>query len=222
MRDLRKFRNKLTIELDNRQIAFLFTGVLAVLAIVFALGVVVGKGLGQMQGTEMGKMASPTPDFGAPTPTQFDVPPTMPGEDPAETPTPAPGPVNLLDEPTPATPEPIFETPEPTPIPTPAPTPMPIPGTQTPPVEKSAPTTPTGAGWTVQLSAHQNAAEAAGRQKKWLAKGIKAYVVKIDLGGKGVWHRVRVGKFAEKAGAQEFADAIGDKENIKPYVAPLK
>jgi DedD protein len=215
MRDLRKFRNKLTIELDNRQIAFLFTGVLAVLAIVFALGVVVGKGLGQMQGTEMAIMASPTPDFGAPTPTQFDVPPTMPAEDPAETPTPAPGPVNLLDEPTPATPEP-------TPEPMPAPTPMPIPSTQATPIAKSAPTPPAAGGWTVQLSAHQSASEAAGRQNKWLAKGIKAYVVKIDLGGKGVWHRVRVGKFATKAGAQEFADAIGKKENIKPYVAPLK
>ncbi len=220
MRDLRKFRNKLTIELDNRQVAFLFTGVLAVLAIVFALGVVVGKGLGQMQGPEMAKKASPTPDFGAPTPTQFDVLPTMPGEGSVETP--APGPVNLLDEPTPATPEPIFETPEPTPIPTPAPTPMPIPSTPAKPIAQSAPTPPVGGGWTVQLSAHQNAAEATGRQKKWLAKGIKAYVVKIDLGGKGVWHRVRVGKFATKAGAQEFADAIGKKENIKPYVAPLK
>ena len=218
MRDLRKFRNKLTIELDNRQIAFLFTGVLAVLAIVFALGVVVGKGLGQMQGpkatTAMNVTPAPGPDVPPPAPLEADA--ALPEENPTDKAAAAPGPVNLLDEATPAAPEA-------TPVPTPEPTPEPVKEPEIPKLPKasSVPTPPQGGGWTVQLSAHQNESEAAARQQKWLSKGIKAFVVKTDLGSKGVWYRVRVGKFATKAGAQEFASAIGEKENIKPFVAPL-
>ncbi len=212
MRDLRKFRNKLTIELDNRQIAFLFTGVLAVLAVVFALGVVVGKGLGQMQGTQTVIKDTPAPNM--PTPEPIDTLPASAAEITVDMPIPEPGPVNLLDEPTPAPPEP---TPVPAPEETPAPTPIPQPKSSA----TSAPTPPEKGGWTVQLSSHKSPEEATSRQQKWLGKGIKAYVVKTDLGSKGVWYRVRVGKFNSKSGALEFAGAIGKKENIKPFVAPL-
>ena len=45
MKDRDKWRDRVEISLDNKQIFFLFCGVAVVVSLVFALGVVVGKRL---------------------------------------------------------------------------------------------------------------------------------------------------------------------------------
>ena len=232
MRDLRKFRNKLTLELDNRQIAFLFAGLLAVLAVVFALGIVVGKGLSRMD-VQKAASSGASSTFDMPAPKQIVANPIEIKEadlpkGPVElTPSPGTETINILN----ATPPPTPPAPAPTSIPTPLPTPpppTPKPATApTPPpapipAAEETPAPPKGAGWTVQLSAHPNEAEALAKQKQWLAKGVQAYIVKATLPGKGVWYRVRVGQFATKAGAQQYGDALAAKEGIKPFITPTQ
>jgi cell division septation protein DedD len=73
----------------------------------------------------------------------------------------------------------------------------------------------------VQLSSHPDEAEALAKQKSWVAKGVQAYILKADLGSKGMWYRVRVGKFAAKSGADQYAAALAAKEGIKPFVSPI-
>lgn len=221
MRDLRKFRNKLTLELDNRQIAFLFTGLLAVLAIVFALGVVVGKGL---TGIESSASSSPG-NYDMPTPKQILAEPIEVTEQdipkgPVEM---APGPgmqtVDVLN----ATPTPsiISSLPLPTETPKPVATPPPSPVSSTPPPAEVDSGPPKGPGWTVQISAYPNEEEALSKQKMYKTKGVQAYIVKAAIPGKGVWYRLRVGQFSTKQGAQQYADALAAKEGIKPFVTPL-
>lgn len=222
MRDLRKFRNKITLELDNRQIAFIFSGLLAILVIVFALGVVVGKGLGRisaMEGSAEG--VAPTPETIVAeglTVTGSDI-----GVTPAATPDSGTLVIPVTGSPTSAsalplpTGESLPKSPvSPGPVGTPAVAPPPAPVEPT-----GAPEPPTGKGWTVQLSAHSDEAEAKSRQQSWIAKGVQAYIVKADLGAKGTWYRLRVGKFANKSGADQYAAALAAKEGIKPYVTTI-
>lgn len=218
MRDLRKFRNKTTLELDNRQIAFIFSGLLAILVIVFALGVVVGKGLGRisaMEGSAEG--AAPTPE------TIVAEGLTVTGSDIGATPA-TPTDSGTLVIPVTGSPTPASALPLPTsagigtgPVAPPAgATPPPA------PIEPAGPPEPpTGKGWTVQLSAHSEEAEAKARQQSWIGKGVQAYIVKADLGAKGTWYRLRVGKFANKSGADQYAAALAAKEGIKPYVTTI-
>ncbi|MBZ0274478.1 SPOR domain-containing protein [bacterium] len=214
MRDLRKFRNKLTFELDNRQIAFLLAGLIAVMAIVFALGIVVGKGLTRMDGGEelMADVREPTEVEPAPfVVTEQDLEGgSMDTGEPAE-------PVNLLDKPgSPVgTPMPVADEPPPA---YEAPSPPPPPSAV---AAGSAPTPPTGGGWTVQLSAHPNEAEAKGKQSAYVKKGIEAYIVRADIPGKGVWYRVRVGQFSTREGAQQYANAIREREQVEPYITRI-
>ncbi|MCC6158375.1 MAG: SPOR domain-containing protein [Deltaproteobacteria bacterium] len=222
MRDLRKFRNKITLELDNRQIAFIFSGLLAILVIVFALGVVVGTGLGRLSAMEgSAEGVAPTPE------TIVAEGLTVTGSDIGATPAATPGsdtmvlPVSASPTPASAMPLPPPESGIKSPVspgPIGAPAAMPPPA----PVEPAGPPEPpTGTGWTVQLSAHSDEAEAKTRQQSWIGKGVQAYIVKAELGSKGTWYRLRVGKFANKSGADQYAAALAAKEGIKPYVTTI-
>ena len=192
VRDLRKIKSKYEFKLDNKQIAFLLVGVLIVLVVVFALGVVVGKGLVQIQSIEAGLDLKQQVET---TPVQVDIEMEPAVEMITPEPTPASadeeGYVNLLTgqpEPTPEViPDPVIE-PEPTP-------------------EPAAPV-PSGGNFTIQLSSHPNKAEADARRSKYMSNGLTdVYIVSSDVKGK-TWYRVRTGSFATKEGAQQLADAI--------------
>jgi cell division septation protein DedD len=51
--------------------------------------------------------------------------------------------------------------------------------------------------FTVQVSAHQSAEEAHASCASLERKGFRPFVVKSDLGGRGTWYRVRVGRFVD-------------------------
>ncbi|MCB1154142.1 MAG: SPOR domain-containing protein [Deltaproteobacteria bacterium] len=217
MRDLRKFRNKLTLELDNRQIVFLFAGLVAVLAIVFALGVVVGKGLTQIEHEEKrAAMAERNDmDFVVDESGQLDAAGLrVTSEDLAATPAPTgydeielvPSAGSGAAETPPPTAEEILKT---------------ATAPAAPAMPAVMPTPPGSGGWTVQLSAHENEAEAKEKQRQYVAKGIQAYIVRADLGSKGVWYRVRVGAFKDRNGAVQYANAIAENESIAPFIAEI-
>ncbi|MCB1154877.1 SPOR domain-containing protein, partial [bacterium] len=205
MRDLRKFRNKLTLELDNRQIVFLFAGLVAVLAIVFALGVVVGKGLTQIEHEEQRAAMAERNDmeFVIDEDGQLDAEGLkVTSEDLTATPAPTgydeielvPGAAGTGETPPPTAEEILKSTSSP----------------GVPAAPAVLPTPPAGGGWTVQLSAHESETEAREKQRMYVAKGIQAYIVRADLGSKGVWYRVRVGSFKDRNGAVQYANAIAE------------
>lgn len=87
----------------------------------------------------------------------------------------------------------------------------------------TAPTTPPAAGpamerpYTIQVgsfSARKGAEKLAGELKE---KGLEAYLAEADLGAKGVWYRVRVGRFpTEHAAKWARLDLV--REGLKPIV----
>lgn len=102
--------------------------------------------------------------------------------------------------------------------PLPAP-PAQTPPAQTPPETSSTPaiaqpeTSPAPAGQaidsqskhTLQVMASPNEGEATSMVARLKSAGLPAYVVRADLGNRGVWYRVRIGGFATHEEAQHFA-----------------
>jgi len=223
MRDLRKLRTKYEIRLDNRQIAFLIIGAMAALAIMFTLGVWIGKGLGQMQAQSM----TPTPMAADPTPSEPD-PLSL-----ASTFTEEPTPMDMFGEPTPEeigepTPgldeSPTPEIIEPTPTdgeftPTPSPADLAPAVEQTPTEDQIAfgalPGPPPGGDfWTVQIGSYPTMEEAQQMYQRLTAKGNRTFIEKADLGERGMWFRVSVGQYATEAGAKAMASALRERENL--------
>lgn len=206
MRDLRKIKSKYEFKLDNKQIAFLLIGALVVLVVVFALGVVVGKGLVQIQNIEAGldlknQVADSLPNVPDLEIEVADAPEATVAPTPDEE-----GFVNILKS-TP-TPEPVGDpgsaTPPSAPN-TPAPTPPPGP--------------PAGGNYTIQLSSHPGKAEAESARAKYMAQGLSdVYLVSFNNSGQ-TWYRVRTGAYATKAAATQFAEAIKAKGIVaSPWV----
>ena len=77
--------------------------------------------------------------------------------------------------------------------------------------------------WTLQVSSHRGKEEAERIVAKLSSKGYMAYVVPVELGEKGTWHRVRVGQFASKQEADVVADKLAEDMRMSaPLVISLK
>ncbi|MFL6276406.1 MAG: SPOR domain-containing protein [Blastocatellia bacterium] len=97
--------------------------------------------------------------------------------------------------------------------------PLPAPPAQTAPETSSAPASvqqevpPAPAGQTIdsqskhtlQVMASPNEGEATSLAARLKSAGLPAYVVRADLGSRGLWYRVRIGGFATNEEAQRFA-----------------
>jgi cell division septation protein DedD len=65
---------------------------------------------------------------------------------------------------------------------------------------------PAGTGaFTVQVRSSPNEADARASAETLKSAGFDAYVARADLGARGVWYRVRVGRFASRDEAQKTA-----------------
>jgi cell division septation protein DedD len=71
--------------------------------------------------------------------------------------------------------------------------------------------------YTVQVSAHQSAEEARASCAALERRGLRPFVVKGELHGRGVWYRVRVGRFIDAAQAQE-AKALLAQADVAAWV----
>lgn len=234
MRDLRKIRTKYEIRLDNRQIAMIAGGGLFVLLVIFALGVVVGKGLGRIEG--MAEMKTPEPVSSADLLTSLPKDPKAPEAVPPISPAPtlpvAPDAASPYESQVPGgyvPAPPSGLTPPTAPPGVPPMEPPPVPDNEAPPVaSESVPVvmdnlTPGGGGfYTVQVAAYPTSFEADTMKSKLEGKGLAPYIVKVEIPGKGTYFRVRVGKFSSKEGAISMASALKEKENLSPFVAYVK
>jgi len=77
------------------------------------------------------------------------------------------------------------------------------------------PVTDQGGKYTVQLGSFQNIDAAYLLEKKLLAKGYPCFVIKAAIPKKGTWYRVRVGTFNTKEKAVNYAEQLKNIEKLE-------
>jgi len=73
-------------------------------------------------------------------------------------------------------------------------------------------------GYTVQVSSVNEKYRADTLLSQLTAKGYDAYLQTVELGAKGTWYRVRVGRFAERAEADTASQRMKEDLGIKGLV----
>jgi len=206
------------IQLNGKQLVFLFMAATVVSVVIFLCGVFVGRGVRTERAATVADAAAtlpaselaPQPPPATPTPT-----PAPAGSDPtAAAPPPAVDDLsyfNRLEKQSPA-PEklkPSAKTPA-TPPPTKA---------AAPPAPTPAPAAPSDAGgrqWAVQVAAVTERSAADAIAKRLTSKGYAAYVV-APTDGTSVY-RVRVGRFNSQREAEPVKARLEREEQYKPWI----
>jgi DedD protein len=230
------------IQLNGKQLVFLFMAVTVVLVVTFLSGVLVGRGVrAERAEAAQAEVLNETPA----TPPHTDVAPPA-GADPTQAPPPAgtdesadearapkepalpeEPPVAVTRPPSDAAPAKPVESaksaskttaPEPT-APKP-PVAKPAPPASTPPVavvapSSNAPATPRN-GYAVQVAAVNARGEADTIVKRLSGKGYAAYIE--DPRGSQKMFRVRVGTFRTRSEAQSIAERLKREEKFAPWV----
>jgi septal ring-binding cell division protein DamX len=217
------------IQLNGKQLVFLFMAATVVSVVIFLCGVLVGRGVRAERGT----IADPTPvASNVETTPQPPAPaaapaPTPAGSDPTKA---APPPAaedlsyfNRLEKPAPVV-EKLKPAPEKPAVvaarPTPPPPQQPSPSTPPPDETRSAAQAsgePTGSGFAVQIAALNVRSEAEAIAKRLSSKGYAAYVLSPATGTPTVY-RVRVGKFSTRREAETVAGKLQKEEQFKPWI----
>jgi cell division septation protein DedD len=219
------------IQLNGKQLVFLFMAATVVSVVIFLCGVLVGRNVR----TERSSIDVGSQTTDQPTPAPAPVTQTATAE-----PTPA---YTGLDKPTtkddslkkqPERTSKASEPPAAANTPPPAPAPAPEPKAATPPVETPAPPPPAvdkpapqpsgtagsepgDKGYAVQIAAVNARSEADAMAKRLTSKGYSAYVLAPANGTPPVY-RVRVGKFPTKREAETVAAKLQKEEQLKPWV----
>jgi DedD protein len=209
------------IQLNGKQLVFLFMAVTVVSVVIFLCGVLVGRGVRIDDGASAvleAQAATPAPPVppavsavGSGTPATAGEDLTYPkrlsgAEQPKEqlkpqgaTPPPAPTPAAPAASAAHA-PAPVAANTKPAPAPVAA-----------------APGEPAGSGFAIQLAALRQREEADIIARRLLGKGFPAYVLSPESGAPPVF-RVRVGKFKERGEAESMAARLQKEEQFKPWI----
>jgi cell division septation protein DedD len=218
------------IQLNGKQLVFLFMAATVVSVVIFLCGVLVGRGVRAERGTITDAMIAVSSAETTPPPPATALAPAPPpaGSDPTKAPLPPPGDdlsyFSRLEKPAPATEQlkaarerPAEPAAKPA-LPPPrqkAASPAPA------PAETGAPTQafsePTGSGFVVQIAALNVRSEAEAIAKRLSSKGYAAYVMSPPSGTPTVY-RVRVGKFPTRREAETVANKLQKEEQFKPWV----
>jgi DedD protein len=233
LRDVERWKDKIEVRLDNRQVFFLFFGSALVACLLFILGVIVGKRLesrGKAVAPEIEDPLALLDKVASAPRTGPEPPPNLPkvlfgvggsASKPALTiarpaPTPAPKPV-MAQKPTVPESRPAAR---PTPAKPDAPAKASTPAT---PVKKVAlappPASDGGKGkgrFTLQLGSFPDRAEAEAFSKRFSAQG--SYVVPSEIPGKGIWYRVRVGDYGSAKDAIAAKGTFEKQHTVIAYV----
>lgn len=70
--------------------------------------------------------------------------------------------------------------------------------------------------YAVQLASTVDKQEAETLKERYIDKGISAYLVTIEIKGKGVWYRVRTGRKLSESEAKKLAAGLGGKAMVVP------
>jgi DedD protein len=205
------------IQLNGKQLCFLFMAVVVVSVVIFLCGVLVGRGV----------RAEVTPIQAAATPAPADAPPdpvasTPPSGTPRTANEDLSYPNRLASGAAPVEKLRAAETPAraATPPATRARDAEPAVGTSAQGAVSAAnPGTsePPGAGFAIQVAALRQRAEADSVVRGLTVKGYPAYVMTPDSGAPAVF-RVRVGKFKDRRDAESVAARLQKEEQFKPWI----
>ena len=224
------------IQLNGKQLVFLFMAATVVSVVIFLCGVLVGRGVR----SQLGGVAdiSPANSVAETTPTQPATlaPAPAAGSDPTTVAPPPPAAdelsyFNRLEKPTPAAeqlkPAPervappaaapaaaVTRTP---PHPAPAPAKEPVRAPAAAPAGAPPSSEPAGQGFAVQIAALNVRSEADAIARRLSSKGYAAYVLSPANGTPTVF-RVRVGKFNTRREAETVAARLQKEEQFKPWV----
>jgi DedD protein len=200
---------KLELSLDGKAVASVVVVALVLLAVVFVLGLNVGKQItlrqaerrpaGDLEALDRAPTPSPSVKDEALTfherlTKEQPAPAAQPQADPSPTPTPT-APSTPTRPPTSTAPAPRTET-----VPAPAPR-------QVKP-------------WTIQLAAAQDRAEAERVASRFAS--LNPRIEEADVPGKGRFWRVRVGGFDTKDAAERYLRDVGRETGAKGFVAPAR
>jgi DedD protein len=227
------------IQLNGKQLVFLFMAATVVSVVIFLCGVMVGRGVRAEHGPDaVADQAAASPSDPAPPPAPVSAPSRSSdsqgsgirtGAPPAEPPSPADeddgGVISSLEKGTPPatdlktrerSPEPKREAPKP-PVERPAPEPpreSPARATATPKPDQM----PTEPGtFAVQLAALKDRGEADALARRLVGKGYNAYVV-APGSGKAAVYKVQVGRFKTRQDAEKVAARLKKDEQFSPWV----
>jgi septal ring-binding cell division protein DamX len=214
------------IQLNGKQLVFLFMAATVVSVVIFLCGVLVGRGVRAERGT----VADATPavsnvETAPPAPAAAPAPAATPaGSDPTKAAAPPADDLSYfsrLDKPA-AAPEHLKaaaekpQTAKPVqPAPPRAATPAPAPAES--PVAAPEVAEPGGTGFAVQIAALNVRSDAEAIAKRLNSKGYAAYVLPPATGAPTVF-RVRVGKFPTRREAETIASKLQKEEQFKPWV----
>ena len=221
------------IQLNGKQLVFMFMAVTVVAVVIFLCGVMVGRGVRAPRATEVADAAieSSLDPTAPPAPVSAAGSSSAAIPDPTQEPTrlnataPPPEPAKetqILQEvnsTSPLAPVPPVKTPvaEPPPlVKNPAPKP-PAPKTPAPTPKTAAVNEPTGDGFVVQVAAVKERSEADTIAKRLSSKGFKSFVSSPSAGAARVY-RVRVGKFNDRREAESVARRLEKEEQLKPWI----
>lgn len=220
------------IQLNGKQLVFLFMAATVVSVVIFLCGVLVGRGVRSQTGIVAD--ATPVSTVAETTPTQQAPPATAPaaGSDPtAAAPPPAADELSYFSRlEKPNAPAEQLKSPDrnaapvekpPAPVVAAPRTPPPAPVKESVKESVAAPVAsggePAGQGFAVQIAALNVRSEADAIAKRLSSKGYAAYVLSPANGTPSVF-RVRVGKFGTRREAETMAAKLQKEEQFKPWV----
>jgi cell division septation protein DedD len=220
MRDAYRLKEKIELQLDNRQVVSMAVGALALLGVAFVLGVMVGKQLQREAAAVDAGAQDPLAALDARTDAQgtlfaearaaetatvaVAVPAAVP-EKTGDTDSQAAG----------ASGSPVAERSVSPVFATATDTATVSDSDAAPPAETQPMKPPPGAldadaprpapgEFTVQVGAYQDREEAEGLARKLRAAGFRPFLVEVDIPAKGIWFRVRVGRFTDREAADRY------------------
>ena len=234
------------IQLNGKQLVFLFMAATVVSVVIFLCGVLVGRGVRTERGSEAETAELSAPAEPAPQQAASPATPTPTGSDPttAAAAPPAVDDLSYFNRLQSTTPPPEkLKAPERSAAGPPAgrttatvppagqsasaaapPTPATVPRAATPPTEQepardaATSSAPAGTGgYAVQIAALNLRSEADAIAKKLSAKGYAAYVLNPAAGTPQIY-RVRIGKYGSRREAETIATKLEKEEQFKPWV----
>jgi DedD protein len=222
------------IQLNGKQLVFLFMAATVVSVVIFLCGVLVGRGV---RAVRAAAVADQTAAAIEPVPQAALAPASTPaGSDPTTAAAPPPTAddlsyFNRLEKQAPPTENlrPAFADANPSASARQAPASVPTPAPKTPAPKvlpeprpaavaaSSAPSAPAGEGYVIQVAAMKEHGDADAMAKRLSSKGYSAFVMAPGAAGPAMY-RVRVGKFKTKREAEAVAARLQTEEQFKPWI----
>ena len=208
------------IQLNGKQLVFMFMTATVAAVVIFLCGVMVGRGVNTTRASAVAAVAAePTVD-----PTS----PAQPQQSSSSDAATSAAPVSSQEDLKELTYAKRLEAPEPPPEPAVEPvvaTPVPAiaeqPKVEKPPVAPAAKTAdasePKGGGFVVQVASLKSRGEADAIAKRLSSKGFPSFVTTPGSSGPKVF-RVRVGKYPDRREAETVARKLEKEEQFKPWI----